>query len=639
MFSPHKKILLAIALCSCASVCLPQEELLENFSPIDQENNEASENWLQELLAAPLNLNYVSAAELQRLPFLSQAQIAAFIVHRQREVYYTDLEQALFALQVRGDTLAFCRSLFIVTFPKASLPGKPWYGAWRSRTGVPATVEDNWIGPRSRQYHRLYFEYGEFQSGALTERDPGEPRWDDHRAANLMWQHATGRIVVGNFQTEWGLGLAQWGPYAATLAADVHAATRRWGRGITPFLSSNESRAYEGAALSQTWRRWNVLLYFSSAARDVTLNEHRQAVAYRTSGYHRTVGEIAQRDNLQEKSMGGALQYRFGIGREIGAFFQAERFNRAWQAADVRENFFDFTGPRNDLFSLAGRWQWPQHALSFEVAQSRSRGKAAALTFFQQEGMAGWTIALMHADRDFHGAHGRSLFESDEPAQAQSGYSFGLKLLPRRNMNFEFYYQRQQNLWRTRALPLPPHTGVAGFSLRWQIAGDLLLHARYAYSTNERLLQASARFLQIADGVSRYRCELEHRPAARLRLRPRLDLVRKHDSAFEAPASNRAGTALSLQITYTFSSKLVLDFRQTHFSTPLAIYPYERDLPGVFTVVALRENGIRRYIYGHLKLHANFGLAGKISVNESENLIASRGSRWAWAVQFDWSRR
>ncbi len=639
MCSFRRSFGLATLAAALATSGFAQEDLLESFLQPEQEYNDASESWLQELLAAPWDLNRVEAPELQRLPFLTQSQIIAFLAQRDREVYFANLEHALLALQVHGDTLTFCRTIFTVFLPPTLRSRKTFDFALRSRSGVPATVEPNWLGAKYRWYNRIRMRYGAFHFGVLTERDPGEVRWDDHRAWNLEWRLPRGHVLFGNFQTEWGLGLAQWGPYAATIASDVRAAARRAGRGVTPFLSSNESAMYEGFAVSQVWKHWAAFVFASTIKRDVTLDETQSVVNFRTSGYHRTASEMAQRDNLRERAGGGALQYRFGRGREIGALFHLTRFNRAWQAANPASDFFNFTGTQNELLSLAGNWQWAKHAINFEIAQSRSHGKAAAFVFSLEEGWLHATIALFHADRDFHSPQGRSLASSDDPPQGESGYSAGLNLQPRNNLYVEIYYQREQKLWRTQALPLPPHASRTGMHLEWRAAADLRLRLRYSFAGSEGLVQT----LQTTSGIERFRCELEHRLATRLVFKPRFDLVRARPARSNAAPSNtdsqRPGTALAIEVSYQFSARFSLNFRQSHFDSILPIYQYERDLPGSFTSVALRERGIRRYIYWCLTLHPNLSVTGKISGGQPDFFNTAARASFTWGLQLDWTLR
>lgn len=628
-------LLSALAL-SAALPCFAQEDLLEKFLQDDEARDEASESWLQELLTAPLDLNRISLAELQRLPFLSSTQIDSFLAQRKSAVYFSNTEEAWEALQVRGDTLAFCREIFTTRPPPVLRTRKSWRAELRSRTGAPATIEPNWRGAKYRIYHRARGEYGALHFGILTERDPGERAWADHRAWHVVWQTPRSRVVLGNFQTEWGLGLAQWGPYVATISSEPHALARRWGRGLVPYLGANENAGYHGAALAHETQQWSAFVFINSSLRDVTLNDEQLAVSYRTSGYHRTTSESAQRDNLRERTHGAGVQYRFGADLEFGAAYYAESYNRAWQAADMRAGYFDFAGARNEVLSMAGAWQGQQQALRFEIARSRSAGKAAAFTLFMQERMLSWSLALFHVDRDFHSPHSRSFTESDASAQGHSGFALGLALQIHSRVRGEFFYQHEKKLWSTDATPLPAYARRLGAELEWIMLNELRFRVRYTFSEREDIASTPAQTLATSSGLDRLRGELEHKLTSRLRLKPRYDFARERKNDLAAATH---GAALSLDVLYQISTSVTLNFRETHFDSRLPIYQYERDLPGVFTVAALRERGRRRYIYGRLKWDSRFSLSGKISWGEPEHFAEATRAKVAWGVQFDWVMR
>lgn len=625
MYRARTTISFSVLALGLALPCLAQEELLEKFLPLEHETDEAEESWLQSLLDQPLDLNRVQPEELQRLPFLSSGQIQSFLAQRKAQIYFAHLEDALLALEVHGDTLALCRDLFKVLPPEFRLT-KNRQAHTRVRGGVPATREANWLGPQYRTYQRVSMELGALQLGALVERDPGEARWNDHHVWVIMLRLRRGHVLLGNYQNEWGLGLVQWGPYAATASSAAHNLSRKGGRGLTPFLSTNENFSYRGAALTHTFGRATFAVFLSSNTRDVTLNHDSHAVNYRTSGLHRTTSENAQRDNLREQTYGADLRFRFGEGRRLGVLYFSERFNRFWQGADQRESHFDFSGAHNYALSLAGAWQTRQHNFAFEMAQSRDNGRAAAFMMAREERAYMWSVAFFHADRDFHSMHGRGFTESDAPLQGANGYSMNLSLQLPARLRAEFFYQQEKRLWSTNETPLPPHKQRSGAQLEWQTRQDLSMLVRYHFLCNEN-----------EEKFDRLRYAVEHKLFPKVRLKPRFDLIRARPKIFSSVAKSATGTALAVDLLWQPHTRFTLSFRETHFDTPFPLYQYERDLPGVFTVAALRERGRRRYIYGHLKLNYSFSLAGKISFAASPRSTPNEGR--AWGVQLDWVLR
>ncbi len=628
-----------------------QEELLETFLQQEQENNPEAESALQELLAQRLDLNHASAAELRRLPFLTLAQIEAFLQQRQAMVYFENLDLALQALHVTGDTLLLCRKIF-----KTSSPAMPvlWQAAARMRVSRPATREDNWAGSPYRAYSSFTLQRNNISAGILTEKDPGEQHFDDYHSFYLAWQKQTPaqtwQAVLGSYQIEWGLGLALWGPYSVTITSDIHAAGRRWGRVARPYHAANESAALQGFAAAARLAAFAFSGFASVRRLDVTLDDDGHAVRLRTTGYHRTATERRLRRNLQEKVLGASVKIHLHEAHEIGFMMYAAEFDHSWQPDNLMQNRFDFAGRANHLFSVFARSRLKGLQLQGEAARSRSGGVGVAAVLFSEEKNLSWTAEIHHVQTDFHSPRGRGFVGSDDAPQGEKGYSFGLRLKPRINIVNEFFVQRTSALWRTADTPLPPQRASAGAMMEWKIRRPFLVRARYRRSSAEELLAPPhnpAHTAMAPNFRESLRLELEQTFGAALRLKPRLDWARAWQ---QTPAANLAqssspaiaeprkiGAASGLEVNLALSQRLAINARYTLFDTPTPLYFYERDVPGVFTVQALRESGSRAYIYWHLRFGSKWSLAGKIASTEPE--LASRDNQngFAWSLQLDWT--
>jgi hypothetical protein len=458
--------------------------------------------------------------------------------------------------------------------------------------------------------------------------------------------------LLGNYQVEWAHGLALWSAYGSTISSNVHVAGRRWGRELRPYLAASETSAHFGAAVLRAWSNFEFLAFASSKKRDVRLQDGRAPVGYRTTGYHRLPSEILQRGNLHESAWGGALKYRFQADNEIGVLYYFSRYDRAWQIEDAGVHHFDFTGRENGVFSLMARGRWAGLWLGFEAAHSRSGGNAGSLVMSGDEGALRWTAALYRFEVDFHSPRGRSLHGTDETAQAEAGYSLGLSLKLRPDLVAESYYRRARSLWPTALLPFPPDQREFGFSSKWQMTRRLSLYLRYRNSANERLTPADEfgvlRY-QLPEHIEKIRLELVHRLGAKTYLRPRLDWARQQRSDFRIslPASDSLpsirrspthGLALAVDFSWQILRNLAVSVQHAVFDSEIPLYYYERDLPGVFTVRAVRGQGLRRYIYVHLKVLPNLSVACKVATTEQESSAFQRQQNFSWALQLDWGR-
>jgi hypothetical protein len=380
---------------------------------------------------------------------------------------------------------------------------------------------------------------------------------------------------------------------------------------------------------------------------DETLDEQGHPVRLRTTGYHRTASEQKLRHNLQEKILGASVKFRFHDAAEIGLMIYAAEFDNFWRPANLVQNQFDLVGRSNHLVSVSAKSRLRGLQFHGEAARSRSGGIGIAAVLSSEEKFLSWTAEIHHIDADFHSPRGRGLVGSDDAPQGDQGYSLGLRSKPRQNLVGEFFVQRTRALWRTLQEPLPPQRESVGVMIEWKARRRLLVRARYRRSSAEEVIAPAGNPVQrtlAPNSRESLRLELEQKFGPSLRLRPRLDwarawqhMVQEQSSQVSRAKPTNIGLASGLVVSMVLSNSLSINTGYTLFDTPVPLYHYERDVPGVFTVQALRESGARRYIYWHLRLGHKWSLAGKIASTEPE--LASRDNQngFAWALQLDWT--
>jgi hypothetical protein len=491
----------------------------------------------------------------------------------------------------------------------------------------------------------------------LAERDPGERRWDDHRLFYGGWQRGENdkgwQLLAGNYQIEWAQGLALWGPYATTTSADVHAAGRREGRGLLPYLSGDENAALRGAAFSWQQGSFSLRAFISSHRLDVTLRDSARAEKFYVSGYHRTRTELARRKTLRERLAGAAMKFKWRNRFELGLLAYRSRYDKNWLRPDLTVGHFDFTGQTNNVLDLFVSWTMNELQTSLEVAKSRAGGIAGSAVISGEAASLRWTAESHYYARDFHSPHGRGAGSFGDPPQNEFGYSFGLGIRLRRGLTGEFFATKSQELWRTQALPLPGSRLTTGARLEWKIHRDLTMHFRWQRTREDEIIDAARASISTASVPSSPiiardliapqfrqsgRWRLDYRASPTLCLTSRLDLAWQPYFQTEPDADPKLALGLSEELQWTFRNRLIITGRYTLFEAPAnaAIYQYEQDLPGVFTSVALRERGRRAYIYLRYLSAFGFELSLKLAVTERERSIFDQIRSSSWGTQIDW---
>ena len=614
-----------------------QENLVEKLSEQEAENASEAENYLQELLSHPLNINQLAREDLLRLPFLSPAQINRFLSYRQKHGAFNNLDAALAALAVTGDALALCREIFFLSSPRRFVPQNI---SARWRVTRPATVEKNWLGASYRSYERAIISSERFSFGALAERDPGEQRFDDHRLFFGQWQSENRwKAIAGNYQIEWAQGLVLWSPYGATVSADVQAASRREGRGLLPYISGDENFAWRGGAVVWSRQSFSLLAFASSQRLNATLQDSA-AVSFYKSGYHRTTTELTHRKTLQERSAGAAIRMKWKNTVTFGVLAYRSDYDKNWIRANPAAGYFDFAGRVNEIIGFSISSAPAKLQTDIELARSRSGGVAGSAVVSGEASQLRWTAESHYYGRDFHSPHGRAFNAIADTPQNEFGYSLGLSGQLRPEVLAEIFVAARQDLWRPSSLPLPGSQRMAGARMEWRIRRDLIVQTRWQQTRDDDLIKTTANpFItrEMVSPQSRHsgRVKMEYHASAKLRLTSRLDFAAKSPATAN---SKKLGLALSQECQWKWLDRLSLTGRYAFFDTPAnaAIYQYEHDLPGVFTNFVLRERGRRAYIYVRYLSTFGFDSSFKLAFMETERSIFESTRSWSWGVQIDW---
>lgn len=608
-----------------------QENLIEKFSAPEAESAAEIENDLQELLSRPLDLNQISREYLRRLPFLTRRQIDAFLNYRRQNGDFKDLDDALAILAVSGDTLAFCREIFFVTSPQKFAFQNV---AARWRVTRPATIEEKWLGAPYRSYERALLATETLSLGALAERDPGENRFADHRLFFGQWQRESRDTkwlaIVGNYQIEWAQGLALWSPYGVTISGDVHAASRREGRGALPYLSGDENAALRGGVIALNSPRFSFFAFASAQRLDATLRDSVTIGLYE-GGYHRTATELSHRKILQEQLLGAGMRFKWRNKITAGVAGFRSIYDKNWMQPDRAASYFDFTGRRNEVISASVMATTAALQASVEAARSLSGGLASSLVLSGEANRLQWTVESHYYGRDFHNPHGRAFNAIAESPQNEFGYSLGLSSRLRRGMTAEIFLVKNEDLWRTSRLPLPGAQITTGARFEWRMPNGLNWQIRWQQTREDEI---SGQTIS-PQSRQRGRFRLDYQASPNVRLTSRFDFATGVSSSHTL---GEHGLAASQETQFKIRHNLLCTARYTLFDTPAdaPIYQYEHDLAGVFTSFALRERGRRAYIYLRYGFAFGLDLSMKLATTERERSLFTHPRSYTWGAQIDW---
>ncbi len=181
----------------------------------------------------------------------------------------------------------------------------------RIRLRVRSQLEDAsgytdgyYLGSPIQSYQRIMVNDGNhFSAGVLTQKDPGETRFNDFMTGNIMLSNIgfLSKLIVGDYFLESGQGVAFWRSIDVTKGPDIVVPVNRNERGLLPYSFSGESGFLRGIAGEFRVAGSTVSLMFSDAPENAYLDGEGRVTGFYTSGYFNTVSSLEKKDDVSEQ--------------------------------------------------------------------------------------------------------------------------------------------------------------------------------------------------------------------------------------------------------------------------------------------------------------------------------------------------
>lgn len=303
---------------------------------------------IEDMKEAPLDLNIATRAQLEALPFLSPQQVMDIIEYRDRVKRIETTQELLLIPSLERQTIRLLQQVVTILPRQQRQPLPRWRDMLRyGKNTLLADLkipfyhrqgESAWLGPSCKHWLRYSFRYGQQVSLSLAAaQDAGEPFFKgknrygyDFYTGYLLLKNV-GRLqtlALGRYRLRFGMGLILNNSLGlgklATLTTLMNSSTRISGHG-----SRSESNYLQGAAGTVSLsKNFDLTAFVSYRKIDATLNKDSATVAtILTSGYHRTVSEMARRRNTAVALVGGHLNW-FANGFHVGLTGYYTSFNR-----------------------------------------------------------------------------------------------------------------------------------------------------------------------------------------------------------------------------------------------------------------------------------------------------------------------
>lgn len=587
----------------------------------------------------PLNLNRATREDLQRIILLNAFQVEALLQHIQT----TGKLKAIYELQgIDGfdrQTIAALRP-FVKVGEAGSRPALNWKSikeegkheafvryqrvieemdgyAPISDSLLLASPNSRYFGDPARILTRYRFRYlNNISIGVTAEKDAGEqfggstnPKGFDYYGAHAYFGNygIVKHAVIGDYQVQIGQGLTYWTGLAFGKSADI-TGIKRSAREITPYSSADENNFMRGAATTLKLGSFEVTTFFSNKRVDANITTLdttdgedflvSEFSSFQTSGYHRTPGELLDKDAIWELNTGGHVRYirdRFQIGA-TGIYT-----NYSGNTAPYTQLYRKFE-PNGSPFFLGGvDYQLMiRNVLAFGEFSQRFDGGTAFLNgaIISLDPRFDISILHRHFDPTYNAPRSNAVSESSRNVN-EDGFYFGLNAKLSTSWLFKGYFDLFSFPWMRFQAKAPTKGKEYLAQLEFKPRRNFSSYFRYRFEDKYEGFDLGG---QPTDEIG-----LRHRHWFRLNwqytlnkvvsLRNRLEYV--HVDLPEGDAQNGFMVYQDVIFKPKWPAKYEFRVRYALFDTDgydSRIYAYEHDVLYSFSVPAYYHRGSRAYL-------------------------------------------
>jgi hypothetical protein len=459
-------------------------EMLENIAQNEQQEENTTFDptdgieQLKILAINPLDLNTASKSDLDLLkPLLNNAQIEAILWHRNVAGNFRKLEElqavSLLDLKTIRQILPFVR---VTAQPIQSLKTEQqlWLRwARRIEKAKGYDTPNGYLGDPNQLMLRYHFQKNKnFSINFIAEKDAGEPfatqgnkTGFDFYSANIAFslpqKKGKPRVVLGDYAINLGQGLVLFNGFALGKSAEILNIERNQ-QTLRPYTSVTENGFLRGAAATFEVSKRATATFFLSA-KNIDANVTKPDTlpqnfidsvvvsSFQVSGLHRTAQELADKHQTRRYTGGGAFQWLVGARTRMGVQAVAHRFDKNILPSDEPYHFYSFKG--KSLWNSSINFQSSLQNIRFfgETALSGNGGWATANgAVVVLDKTLAISILQRYFDKKYHSFDANPFAESTN-VSGESGILLGLNWSKGRTWKLQSYADLWQfSTWRFR---------------------------------------------------------------------------------------------------------------------------------------------------------------------------------------------
>lgn len=502
-------------------------------------------------------------------------------------------------------------------------------------TNSRGELNDRYLGTPWRTFTRFRARYGQnFSMCLLGEKDAGEAfKWNPN-SQTYGYDFVAGHIAIknyknlkalalGNYTVQFGQGLVISGGLGFGKGAEVINSIKRPNYGIRPYTSINEFNGLMGGAATYAIGKVQVSGFASERKLDASVTqtsgltdslgnqEDILITSLNMAGMHRTPAEIAKKNNVSERTMGGRIEWQ-SRALVVGTTHLLQEFSNTIRRGTRTYQQFDFQGDQNYIGGVDFDWVVRNMNLFGEIAQSQSGGL----------GMTGGVLAALdpkmdvalqfrHFDKDFHTLRGFGFAERPFQPANETGVYTGIRVKPNKRWAFSTYFDKYYFPWYISSATFSSGGQDWLGQLNYIPSKKTEVYVRFRTESKDRntSLLPEGQILNILVPFRRDNLRLNFRAqlAKEIRISSRIE----YSWYEETNAKTSSGMMFYQDVSWAVARRIDLTLRYTIFDTKdnnTRIYVFENDVPTFYSIPSFSGKGDRYYFMVRLTPMKHFDI-------------------------------
>lgn len=601
------------------------QQQLEDVAEAQEEAFE-NEEWLQQLAyfrKHPLSLNTATAEDLRSLHLLTDLQIHHFLQYRGALGRLVDVHE----LQaVPGwDTTLIQRLLPFVSVQGGATMGETLKARLQggdhvfllsnsrvleAQKGYADQGASRYLGSKDHLQFRYQYRYKNLLQWGLTgDKDAGEPFFHgiQNKGFDFYSFHLFARklglvkaLALGDYTVNLGQGLVHWQALAFGKSAEV-INIKRQSAPLQPYSSAGEYYFNRGAGVTLQKGRVEVTAFASyrnvSGNRSPdTASGEEVITSIQTSGYHRTLSEIKDRNHVGLFAVGGALALKHG-GLRIGLNGVRHYLEKALQKRAEAYNLYTIRGKEWGNYSVDYSATYRNVHVYGEAAVDQRYEKALVQgVLLSVHARADVSLLYRHIGAGYQSFSGRAFTENVSPTNEQGLY-MGLCLRPHPQYKIDAYADFYRFPWLKYQVDAPSAGRDYSVQLSYQPSKQWEVYVRYRNEQKSRNAFGADSVLYVLRAFPRqiWRVHFARQFGPQLELRVRTDGVLYGAGS----PQQEEGFSAFAEGVYRKGARFSCNLRLHYFATDgfnSRLYAYESNLLYQYYTPAFFDRGVRYYL-------------------------------------------